>query len=89
LQFVDIINDALEDLDSSIKVISEPGSYYIDFNFTLASYLHSKRIVSKDSGSMRMYHMNYGVYNSFMLELGVRSRVPQLLFNVILHFAHA
>nr|XP_012230174.1 PREDICTED: ornithine decarboxylase 2-like isoform X1 [Linepithema humile] len=81
-KFANVINEAIEDLDSSIKVISEPGSYYVISNFTLASYLHSKRITSKDGELMRMYYMNCGVFNAFIEELlGLQSRVPQLLSN--------
>lgn len=80
-----MINGAVKDLDPSIRVISEPGRYYVGSNFTLASYLHSKRIaVSEDGVLKRMYYMNCGVYNSFLDELlGVESRIPELLFEVI------
>lgn len=82
-QFADIINDAIQDLDPTIRVISEPGSYYVTSSFTLTSYLHSKRIISKDGKMMRMYYMNCGVFNSFLDELlGLQSRIPQLLFDV-------
>lgn len=85
-QLAQVINGAIKDLDPSIRVISEPGRYYVGSNFTLASYMHSKRIaVSEDDGVLRrMYYMNCGVYNSFLDELlGVQSRTPELLFEVI------
>ncbi|KAL6259626.1 hypothetical protein P5V15_009542 [Pogonomyrmex californicus] len=79
-KFTSIINEAIQDIDPSIRIISEPGSYYVVSSFTLASYLHSKRIVSKNGEMIRMYYMNCGVYNSFIEELlGLRARVPQLL----------
>ncbi|XP_071637260.1 ornithine decarboxylase 2-like isoform X1 [Temnothorax longispinosus] len=83
-EFVSIINDAIQDLDPSIRIISEPGRYYVTSSFTLASYLHSKKITSKDGVMMRMYYMNCGVYHSFIEELlGLRARVPQLVFEPI------
>ncbi|EFN89084.1 Ornithine decarboxylase [Harpegnathos saltator] len=79
-EFASIINEAIRDVDPAIKVISEPGSYYVASSFTLASYLHSKRVILKGSKMIRMYYMNCGVFNSFIDELlGLRARVPQLL----------
>ncbi|KAG5338784.1 DCOR2 decarboxylase, partial [Acromyrmex charruanus] len=74
-----LINDAIENLDPDISVISEPGRYYVDSSFTLASYLHSKRLAISDDGkTRRMYYMNCGVYNSFLDELlGLQARVPE------------
>ncbi|XP_071563976.1 ornithine decarboxylase-like [Temnothorax nylanderi] len=68
-----LINGAIEDLDPNVRVISEPGKYYVESNFTLASYLYSKRLVFSDDNQMRiMYYTNCGVYNSFLDEaLGV------------------
>ncbi|XP_019883306.1 ornithine decarboxylase 1-like [Camponotus floridanus] len=78
--FANIINDAIQDLDPSIRVISEPGSYYVASSFTLAAYIHSKRITPKNGKMMRMYYMNCGVFNSFIDELlGLQSRTPVLL----------
>ncbi|XP_012230173.1 ornithine decarboxylase 1-like isoform X2 [Linepithema humile] len=77
-----VINGAIKDLDPTVRVISEPGRYYVGSNFTLVSYLHSKKLgVSEDGVLRRMYYMNCGVYNSFLDELlGVQSRLPELLF---------
>ncbi|KAG5313157.1 DCOR decarboxylase, partial [Acromyrmex insinuator] len=70
-----IINDAIENLDPDISVISEPGRYYVDSSFTLASYLHSKRLaISDDDKTRRMYYMNCGVYNSFFDEFNFSSQ---------------
>ncbi|XP_011866964.1 PREDICTED: ornithine decarboxylase 2-like [Vollenhovia emeryi] len=78
--FASIINKAIKGIDPSIKIISEPGSYYVTSSFTLVSYLHSKRIIPKDGAMMRMYYMNCGVYHSFIDDLlGVKARIPQLL----------
>ncbi|EFN89086.1 Ornithine decarboxylase [Harpegnathos saltator] len=83
-RFAKVINDATQDLDPAVRIISEPGRYYVSANFTLASYLHSKRIVSENGELKRMYYMNCGVYNSFLDELlGLQSRRPRLLFEPI------
>ncbi|XP_012536788.1 ornithine decarboxylase 1 [Monomorium pharaonis] len=83
-KLANIINDAIQDLDPSIKVISEPGRYYVDSAFTLASYLHSKKTVFKNGNFMRMYYANVGTYNSFLDEIvGIKARVPQPLFEPI------
>ncbi|GAB1865464.1 Ornithine decarboxylase [Camponotus japonicus] len=80
-KFANIINDAIQDLDPSIKVISEPGRYYVTSAFTLAAYLHSKRLSHNNGKITRMYYINVGVHNSFMEELlGSKFRVPQILF---------
>ncbi|XP_050450760.1 ornithine decarboxylase 2-like [Cataglyphis hispanica] len=80
-----IINSAIKDLDPTIRVISEPGRYYVGSNFTLASYLHSKKLTVSENGElMRMYYMNCGVYNSFLDELlGLQARIPELPFNLM------
>ncbi|XP_029174023.1 ornithine decarboxylase-like isoform X2 [Nylanderia fulva] len=78
--FATIINDAIQDLDSSIKIISEPGSYYVTSSFTLVTYMHSIKISLKNSKTMRMYYINSGVFSSFIDELlGLQARVPLLL----------
>ncbi|XP_071563966.1 ornithine decarboxylase 2-like [Temnothorax nylanderi] len=65
-----LINAAIENLDPNIRVISEPGKYYVESNFTLASFLHSKKLVISDDNKTRMmYYTNCGVYNSFLDEL--------------------
>ncbi|XP_032673218.1 ornithine decarboxylase 2-like isoform X2 [Odontomachus brunneus] len=79
-EFATIINEAIRDLDPAIRVISEPGSYYVSSSFTLASYVHSERVISQHDKTMRMYYMNSGVYHSFVEELlGLKARIPQLL----------
>ncbi|XP_039305691.1 ornithine decarboxylase 2 [Solenopsis invicta] len=79
-EVANVINDAIQDLDSSIRVISEPGTYYVSSSFTLATYLHSKRIIPNKGEMMRMYYMNCGVFHSFIDELlGIQARLPQSL----------
>jgi len=87
LQLANIINDAIQDLDPSIRVISEPGRYYVESAFTLVSFLHSKKIVYKNGNLMRMYYANVGTYNSFLDEMiGLESRKPQILFEVLITY---
>ncbi|XP_076385006.1 ornithine decarboxylase 2-like isoform X2 [Megachile rotundata] len=72
-----IINNAIVDIDPSISIISEPGQYYVTSAFTLASYLHTKKIIPKGDKTVMMYYMNCGVYNSFIEELlNFRARIP-------------
>ncbi|KAL6259627.1 hypothetical protein P5V15_009543 [Pogonomyrmex californicus] len=81
-ELAELINGAIKNLDPSIRVISEPGRYYVGSNFTLASYLHSKRLaIGNDGRERRMYYMNCGVYNSFLDELlGLQARIPETVF---------
>lgn len=80
-KLANIVNDAIQDLDPSIRIISEPGRYYVDSAFTLIAFLHSKKIVHKNGKLMRMYYTNVGTYNSFLDEMiGLEARVPQTLF---------
>ncbi|KAG5313156.1 DCOR decarboxylase, partial [Acromyrmex insinuator] len=74
------------DIDK-INFISEPGRYYVISGFTLTSYLHSKRIVLKNGEMIRIYYINYGVFNSFFDEmmgfLGAHNYFPILIFNLM------
>ncbi|XP_029779077.1 antizyme inhibitor 1 isoform X3 [Suricata suricatta] len=65
---------------SGIKIISEPGSYYVSSAFTLAVNIIAKKVVENDklssgvekTGSDEpafMYYMNDGVYGSFASKL--------------------
>ncbi|KAL6438466.1 hypothetical protein ACFW04_004515 [Cataglyphis niger] len=84
--FATIINDAIQDLDPSIRVIGEPGSYYVTSSFTLAAFVHSKRVIPKNGETMRMYYVNCGVFSSFIDELlGIQARVPLLLSEPVNH----
>ncbi|XP_014484259.1 PREDICTED: ornithine decarboxylase 2-like [Dinoponera quadriceps] len=81
-----IVNDAIQDLDPSIRIISEPGQYYVTSAFTLASFLHSKKVVRRSGKMMRMYYVNCGVYNSFIEEMmGLKARYPHFLFEPTTH----
>ncbi|KAB1258106.1 Antizyme inhibitor 1 [Camelus dromedarius] len=65
---------------SGIKIISEPGSYYVSSAFTLAVNIIAKKVVENDKFSSGvgktgsdepafMYYMNDGVYGSFASKL--------------------
>ncbi|KAM0724867.1 Ornithine decarboxylase [Formica fusca] len=83
-KLANLINDAIQDLDPSIRIISEPGRYYVTSAFTLATYLHSKKLSCKNGKITRMYYINIGTYSSFIEELlGLKSRVPQILFEPV------
>lgn len=75
--FASVINEAIKDLDPGIEIISEPGRYFATSAFTLASYLHSKRLTFFKGKEIRMYHVNCGVYTSFIEELlKLKARIP-------------
>ncbi|XP_074056952.1 antizyme inhibitor 1 isoform X1 [Macrotis lagotis] len=74
---------------SGIKVISEPGSYYVSSAFTLAVNIIAKKVVENDvssgvgkTGSNEpafMYYMNDGVYGSFASKLSENlNTVPEV-----------
>lgn len=83
MQVASVINDAIKDIDPSITIISEPGQYYVTSAFTLASYVHTKRIIPRDEKMVRMYYMSCGVYNCFIEELlNFKARLPVSLREV-------
>lgn len=78
-----MINEAIRDVDPSIRVISEPGRYYVTSAFTSAAYLHGKKTVVEGNTKSYMYYLNDGVYGSFFdYMLGVKSSLPGLLNQV-------
>lgn len=65
-----IVNKALDDYfpDKSVKIIAEPGRYYVASAFTLVTNIHSRKIVKKPGNEKierMMYYINDGVYGSF------------------------
>ncbi|KAK0181502.1 hypothetical protein PV327_003781 [Microctonus hyperodae] len=59
------VNKALENLDPSIEVISEPGRYYVVSAFTLVTFIQSKRIIDGEV-MKRCYFINDGIFGSFL-----------------------
>nr|CAD7587401.1 unnamed protein product [Timema genevievae] len=71
-KIADVINLALEEFfpDPSVKVIAEPGRFFVASAFALATNIHSKREVRNNDekdGSIThvMYYINDGVYGAF------------------------
>lgn len=82
-----IINQAVEFYfpDKSVKVIAEPGRYYVASAYTLVCNIHSKKQILNDSGNIErmMYYLNDGVYGSFNSILYDHQKVfPMLLKDV-------
>lgn len=71
-----IINSALDDFfpDPTVRVIAEPGRFYVCSAYTLACSIHSIRTVPATSAtgqptSHHMYYINDGIYGSFNIIL--------------------
>ncbi|KAK0046655.1 ornithine decarboxylase [Biomphalaria pfeifferi] len=76
-----ILNDALDTYfppEKGVRIISEPGRYFVASAYTLAANIIAKRTVSRDSSDAdgcsevtkndepsHMYYVNDGVYGSF------------------------
>lgn len=69
----EVINASLEKYfpDTSIRVIAEPGQYYVASAYTLACNIHSVRTTTvKDATTLQnkvhhMYYLNDGIFGSF------------------------
>ncbi|VTJ57726.1 Hypothetical predicted protein [Marmota monax] len=82
---------------SGIKIISEPGSYYVSSAFTLAVNIIAKKVVENDKFSSGgktgsdepafMYYMNDGVYGSFASKLSEDLNTIPEVHKVLLHIA--
>lgn len=64
------VNEALETFfpDKNVRVIAEPGRYYVASAFTLVTNIESKKIIydaTTNDVSHVMYYINDGVYGSF------------------------
>ncbi|NP_001279896.2 antizyme inhibitor 1 [Callorhinchus milii] len=78
--------------ESGIKIIAEPGSYYVNSAFTLAVNIVAKKVVARDSQDQSgvvestmndepffIYYISDGVYGSFANNLyGTMSAIPIL-----------
>ncbi|XP_046588330.1 ornithine decarboxylase [Neodiprion lecontei] len=79
-QFAVAINEVLDEIDPSIKIISETGRYYVHSALTLASLVYGKRTVKEKSGTRYMYYMNDGTYGSFgEIMMNINTRIPRPL----------
>lgn len=71
-KIADVINKALDEFfdTDAVHVVAEPGRFYVASAFTLATSIHSKRVVrgnenSPNAVTHNMYYINDGVYGSF------------------------
>lgn len=81
-----IINQALEDYfpDNSVRIIAEPGRFYVASAFTLVTNVHSKKFIrNPGTGDVEhvMYYINDGVYGSFNCILYDHQIVKPILLN--------
>lgn len=64
-----IVNCALDDFfpQPEVKVIAEPGRYFVSSAYTLATTIHSKNELLDTDGNVEhvKYYLNDGVYGSF------------------------
>lgn len=66
-----------------VRVIAEPGRYYVASAFVLATNIHSKReIPSGEEVAHIMYYINDGVYGSFNSLLYDHAQVTPTPLNV-------
>lgn len=84
-QISTVVNNALDDLffDLNVKVIAEPGRYFVASAYTLACNIHSKKIVSspEDGTKKVMYYVTDGVYGSFNCKLFDHKHIVATLLN--------
>jgi len=81
-----VVNSALDKYfpdPELVRVIAEPGRFYVASAFILATNIHSKREVpnGKDVSHI-MYYINDGVYGSFNSLLYDHSKVTPIPLNV-------
>lgn len=84
-QWAQVINTALNRHfpDLSVRVISEPGRFYVGAAYTLACNVYSVRDVIGEDGSTahRMYYINDGVFGSFNGVITYNEDIFPLLLN--------
>lgn len=67
---------------ADLKVISEPGTYFVKSAYTLVATIHSLKIFKDATGNIEhiMYYMNEGVYSSFLFVPLVSFKVTSTVF---------
>ncbi len=65
-----IVNQAIETFfaEKHVRIIAEPGRFYVASAFTLVTNVHSKKIVNNpitNNPDQALYYVNDGVYGSF------------------------
>lgn len=80
-----IVNKALDQYfpDNNVRVIAEPGRFYVASAFTLVTSVHSRKNIYNQNGEIEhvMYYINDGVYCSFNCLLYDHQVVVPLLKN--------
>lgn len=65
-----------------LKIISEPGRYFVESAFTLVCMIHSRKVIKESDGKIQevMYYLNEGVYSNFLfIPLGPEIVDPQIM----------
>ncbi|KAF4532076.1 hypothetical protein B566_EDAN013406 [Ephemera danica] len=83
-EFAEIINAALilHFPDEAVRIIAEPGRYFVESSCTLVTTVHSKRRVLLSNNEVEfMYYINDGMYGSFGVfrNRNIKPRLPFLL----------
>lgn len=86
-EFAEKINNSLDEHFPSdefpdLRILSEPGRYFVESAFTLAASIHSRKITKDPDDRVTdvMYYLNEGVYSNFMfLPLGPELIEPKIL----------
>jgi ornithine decarboxylase len=65
--FAKVLGDAVDSFfpEESVRVIAEPGRYFVTSAFTLAVQVIARRCPTDDEKSQFMYYINDGMYGSF------------------------
>ncbi|XP_055691205.1 ornithine decarboxylase 1-like [Lutzomyia longipalpis] len=82
--FADIVNVALEEYfpDPSIRVIAEPGAYFVASACTIGVTVHSKTEILDEDGTIQQvkYYINDGIYGCFCdVAYGRDVGIPKIL----------
>jgi ornithine decarboxylase len=81
-----VVNSALDEYfpdPELVRVIAEPGRFYVASAYILATNIHSKReILNGEDVTHIMYYINDGVYGSFNSLLYDHSHVTPIPLNV-------
>lgn len=89
-EIADVVNKTLDEefADESLKIIAEPGRYFVMSAYTLACQIYSIRHLSNDleksqTGSKQhtMYYINDGVYGSFNCILYDNQKIVPIIFD--------
>lgn len=86
-EFSGKINESLDesfpaDEFPDLKILAEPGRYFVESSFTLAASIHSRKISKNVDGQIIdvMYYLDEGVYSNFLfIPLGPEFVEPKVL----------